>query len=163
MEKAGIPEYHERTRRFLREAERQIFPELQKAGFSCSGVSMADIRAEALHDEDLPVGLDQPDESLQLLVEHRRITGELDAQARAEGVDHAEFLITGPSGKRVILDATRPDFLRLAVNFGGQEQVWIIREDPSIQARLKKAGAHIDVPPDKETELALLASYLFAG
>ena len=124
---------------------------------------MADIRTEALHDEDLPVGLDQPDPELQELVEHRRLTGELDAKAKAEGVDHAELLVTGPSGKRFVLEATRPEFLRLAQNFGGRERKWIIKENPSWRVRLKGVGATIDVPSDKETELALLASYLFAG
>lgn len=163
METTLPPEYRERVGRFLREAEEKIFPKLQREGFFCSGVSMADIRAETLRHEDLPAGLDQPDEELQVLLDHRRRTEELNAEARAKGVDHAELLITGPSGKRLMLDATRPDFLRIAVSFGGKEQVWIIREDPSFAARLKEEGVNIDVAPDKETEIALLASYLFEG
>lgn len=166
MEPTPLPsEYRERAERFLREAEEKIFPTLQQEGFFCSGFTMVAGREETLREEELRdlTGMDQPDPELETLLDYKKKVEEAAAADRAKGVDRAEFLISGPSGKRAVIEATRSEFLTIALRFGGKENVWIIKESPSMRARMKEVDPSIVVPAGKESELSLLASYLFQG
>ena len=96
-------------------------------------------------------------------MDYKKKVKEAAATDRAKGVDRAEFLINGPSRKRAVIEATRSDFLTIAVSFGGKENVWIIKEGPSMRARMREVDPSIVVPSGSETELSLLASYLFQG
>lgn len=165
MEKPIPPEYRERAERFLREVEEKIFPKLQQEGLFCDGFTLMGGREETLREEEFRdlTGMDQPDPELKTLLDYKKKVREAAAVDRAKGVDRAEFLISGPSGKRAVIEATRSEFLTIAVQFGGAENVWIIKEDPSMRAHMKQVDPSIVVPAGKEIELSLLASYLFQG
>lgn len=165
MEKSVPPEYRERAERFRAEVERQIFPQLQAEDFFCHGFTMVAGREETLREEEFRdlTGMDQPDPELETLLDYKKKVEKAAAADRAKGVDRAEFLISGPGGKRAVIEATRSEFSTIALQFGGKENVWIIKEGPSMRARMREVDPSIVVPPGKEAELALLASYLFQG
>ncbi|OGC92821.1 hypothetical protein A2876_02030 [Candidatus Amesbacteria bacterium RIFCSPHIGHO2_01_FULL_48_32b] len=139
-------EHEERTGKFVKAVEVEVFPELSAKGCFCHAFALSEgavVDQAELWDDT------EEDKRVRRLSE--QMADEFDRELTKAGIDRGEIVVEAPVNMRVDLESLRPRLKLVAERFGGEEHAWELEEKETFRARVTGAGK----------ELVLLAAYEF--